>query len=500
MTSLDTSNLSLLSIILALLVSVSLSTGSPIDPASAPELIKQTCTTFQENLFNYFQNYSLRMEDYEISNPKELNSKSIGICQLFLENANDFAHMASIKLSVNLKNSNWTLGISKTKTRDVLIPLTNWIQEEINYQLPQVANLINHSYKLLPKWENSAMHVTLMQTIRSRLTEKAPSKLDLIFQLTTFPSYESNSFTWYIKSKESYLGYVNLWMEETQEEAYLKTMDLTHNHVLKMEIRTVREGEFSSGTLETPVISSSDNDRDGIIDKTLTAFDFKHTFTNLEELIEKTGKYLNKHMPTLEITPIDKKILETDNYFYQRFKLKHEFTSSEMSIGTAMDGDASSYYINIDYENNNFAQPFVNLYFRRTSDTSLEKLFTDNGMDKLFRSVYQDVTDMFINEFELMNQRKTQNNTQDNDSRKPLVEYHESSGFNSTASDGFKNDDIGLNYVKDKAGKVTVILTSSKKSIEYKESFHFDKYKSEFVSRLINNFFLRYEEDLGRLL
>ena len=121
-------------------------------------------------------------------------------------------------------------------------------------------------------------------------------------------------------------------------------------------------------------------------------------------------------------------------------------------------------------------------------------------MDKLFRSVYQDVTDMFINEFELMNQRKTQNNTQDNDSRKPLVEYHESSGFNSTASDGFKNDDIGLNYVKDKAGKVTVILTSSKKSIEYKESFHFDKYKSEFVSRLINNFFLRYEEDLGRLL
>lgn len=500
MTSLTTSNLSLLSIILALLVSVSFSTGAPVDPATAPELIKQTCTTFQNNLFQYFQNYSLRMEDYEISNPKELNSKSIGVCLLFLENAYDFAHMASIKLSLNFKNSNWTLTISKTKTRDVLIPLTNWIQEEVDYQLPQVANLINHSYKLLPKWENAVMHVTLMQTIRSRLTEKAPSKLDLVFQLTTMPTYESNSFTWYIKSKESYLGYINLWIEETQEEAYINTMELTNNHVLKMEIRTVREGEFSSGTVETPVISSTDNDRDSIIDKTLTAFDFKNTFSNLEELIEKTKKYLNKHMPTLEIIPIDKNILEADSYFYRRYKLKHEFSSSEMSIGTALDGDASSYYINIDYENNNFAQPFVQLYFRRTSDISLEGLFTDNGMDKLFRSVYQDVTDMFINEFELLNQRKTQNNSQDKDSRKPLVEYHESSGFNSTASDGFKNDDIGLNYVKDKAGKITVILTSSKKSIEYKESFHFDKYKREFVYRLINNFFLRYEEDMERLL
>ena len=358
-------------------------------------------------------------------------------------------------------------------------------------------NILHHSYRLIPHWESKHMNITLLQTIRSKIVEKASKNLDLVLQLTALPSYEQNYFTWYLKSKESYIAYLNIWMEQTQEEKYLQKMELNQNSVAKISVNMIKDGELSSGTLEIPVISDSESQQIKAMSDLMKALDFKNTFSNLDELVEKTKKYLTTKMPSMEIQAIDKAILENEGYFYQRFKLVHEFSTAEMSIGTALDGQASSYYLYIDYEGNNFAQPFVSLYFRRMEQASLEALFQANGMEKLFRTVYEDVVEMFKNGFDQFKQQ--QKVLGNGDSFEDLIEFNTKGGYNSNDSMGLKNSDIKLNYEKDKNGKITVVLTSVKKSIEYKESFHFDKYKSDFVYRLIENFFLRYGENMNLL-
>ena len=142
---------------------------------------------------------------------------------------------------------------------------------------------------------------------------------------------------------------------------------------------------------------------------------------------------------------------------------------------------------------------------------ALENFLTKHKLNKIFKTVYEDLTFMVLENYERVIEeynahREQLKNTVVADRKHPLPKefkvnygklekFHTSGGMFSYAVDGYKNSDINFSLSTDKHGNVTMNLSSDSRHNHYKDIFNKSKYKHVALERIIRHFFNRLETD-----
>ena len=418
-------------------------------------------------------NYDKLNSDFEVL--KQLRWK------FMFENKQRGEHMISVWLTEDLNDFSYELSFTQIKTNFIKKKLINFDQTELLYQANAIQHLMNLVVTYQDFWDGNQLNFNMISDIKQIITKKSENIGNIKFEDHTKPDLESGkgSFVFYLKSNESYIGKFEIFISYTEEEKFTKPMPISSNYIINIGLTISQENELNSGWLQIPMISYKQESLQDPLNQIMSVLTLNNYFNNTDELGKEIIQFLKKNIQKISIDNIDNDNVNPDNKVVT-IKLSFQYQSLILKINHFFKDDLSGYLINVYYPE--AQEPHYSLEFGRMSKTKLDIFLTENKFHQIFRSAFDDISEMFLTNFET-------NKANLSDLTTPIK--YSSYNLFSSATIGYKNNDIILSYDQEEKNqqKCTLRLISNSKKIKYKHDFFLKKYNHSAIKEMIEAFF-----------
>jgi hypothetical protein len=293
---------------------------------------------------------------------------------------------------------------------------------------------------------------------------------------------------------DSYIGTLSLYYTVSDSNEDIGDLSLTGNYTLHVGFSIVKDNEIQQGELTIPMITKGSEKLFDLIKTAVEAINGKKQFNSFSSLVSYVKEYYTKLYPEIVINMIDNDYKEQNQYPYQYGNLQFENNAMELYIGSNFNNGVSQYTVMVDYPNNNFSNPIVNVSFMRCAKETLTEILNSANANNTFVTIYTDIMGMFNSGFE--NIRQYQNTEEENPLFKQLTSFDNST---STIEKGLSNGDVKCIYNKPKKeGKITITVSSTSKDTSLKKSFLPSDYDRNNVWNMMNLFFENIKENRRR--
>ena len=485
-----TQSLFLLTIILLLKPSTSLTEEQTAARQNLISNFQYLGDTFKDHLSHQFPNYYITTADFNELNPNSMESSTLSNKYIF-ENNNAREHMFNMTVVLGIKANTYSITFDHMKTNSVQVRLGLFDMNEAQYQLASYTAFLRQSIRFDPFWKKSFIHLTTIEDLKNGIKSEAGVAKELQF----IPSFNSiydlpdNTLKYYIKSKESYIGTFSCYLEQEGEQKNLADIHLEENYLLNFAFRIYKDRISMNGGLKVPVLDVNNKNVKAQIKLAVNAIDFKDQINNMDDLVVLLKAYFGRSSNKFQITEISK----SDEYsetFFKYFDVELENSKMTMYLGTAFSDDTTDYVMMMDYPGNNFYEPIINASFKRTGKDALFKLLDYYQVNTFFKTIFEDIMDLFKGEYEQFKYSMSQN--EEISTVEELTHYDDETKLMGDKDKGVKTSDIKCSYLEmdsQDGKKITVRMTSVRKDLDYKETFLLKNYNKNELKSTMDMFF-----------
>lgn len=434
-----------------------------------------------ENISYYFPNYSSAFEPFDDS---DQNAKKYErTVDFHLQPL--FEHMFTLKISKPKDGPKFDLTIKETKNGTMVIKYEENYYQKFQYQLPLYTSFIAESLKWKPRAESLRLKMigTIMEDLKSSIkrAEFIDNSQEVNFQ-------ENPRFNFSIYSGQILLG--NLWisMYETDDEKYTKNLDLPKNFILKVELETMKDNKLVNLTEEIAGLNTNYEQYKRQIKSIVNAIDIEGSINVLKEFPAALKEYYKDRIPSMKwdsADPVQQGTL--------RFLLTHEFSTKYLIISEDVDQYGYKKF-KVLIQSSGFGATDSSVEFGRCSKGGLYSILDHAKMNKIFKTIYDDLMDLFEDKFEVL--RKELKDQQKGELEK-LKNYHVASSYNTWESYGKKNKVIKIDYSRREESKQPVVyltLEASNFAIKFVRKFKMKTFNRMSLEGLMTIFFQMYRQ------
>jgi hypothetical protein len=452
------------------------------------------------NNFTYlFPNYIFYSSEFELENPDwKSQFEFTRIVSFHNQNANE--HMFTLKIIYNKDNKKTEFHIIDTKVSDIQIPMGELNWDMFQYQLPQYQTMITQSLKYNKFWKRKKMHFYTIEHVLESL-KKGLHPVELV-DMTNYGGSDQlpSQFDFQLKSKESVFGHISISIQEEKEDTFVGSLSLEQNFMLKVHLKIESRNEVKTFSFQTPVIDSVEARFKSFLSKIFTEIDSTNQFNNINQLVEYIKNYYKLRIPKMTFSePIQPTSYlqnpdQRDSPSEVVLPIKFEFFSKSLRVLSLMsESGLMEYYLEVSDGFNSFNSPSLSVKFLRCSESLLGSVLDSNKANKLFKTIYEDIMDMFESEYEVIRNRIRNGKTKKDLGQ--LTKYVENNNLFSKSGSGVSNAEFKIHYSKTEKGKrdfVYLTLTAPSVDCSFQRTFFMDKYNRNNIHDLIKLFFESY--------
>ena len=470
------------------------------NPETEQQNFENSANYLSDQFIHVFPAYSSRSESFESENSKVTPTSTLTKTFIF-ENRSGGEYMFSLKVLCNLKTEEFTIEIKDAKVNPISKSLGRIDWNEFNYQMPIYKIALENALMNNAFWGGSNMRIASFADVKSLLQSKI-KQLEIIPINNQMNGYEVYNFTYNLKSKDSYFGSLSMSTKVSEDPSEVADLSLTGNYSISLGFKIAKDNQILNGELSIPAISKNSDGLRNLIKTAADAIDFKNQFNDFDTLVKFVKNYFIKFYHEIEIEMIDNDYESQGQLPYKYANLSFENSKMELYLGMSFgDEGVSQYTLMVDYPNNQFSNPVLNVSFFRSSQEVLFQLLSDFGANNIFATIYGDIMGMFSARFEQIRSARTEQ--EESASFKKLEYYDHTKNMTGDKSKGLTNGDVTCSYRAGKASsyvKVTVEITSIAKDLSFKKTFKMEEYDRNKIWNVMALFFDGLESNMRVLV
>jgi hypothetical protein len=436
------------------------------------------------NFAYLFPNYTYKFQSFDDSDESQ---KSLKI-EVDFYGPNVFEHLFSLDIEMNKESKKFYVTIDNTKVQKVSFEYEQTKYQQFNLQLPMYQAFIKEALRYNPALKGTLKLKTISRILHDLRHNLKPFKIQRV--RNNEDDQETLSYNFTIHENDIYIGWISLSFYETDKEDLVQKMHISQNFVHSITMEVMKDNNLVQLTEEIPAFDLCSTKYNAMISKLTKFVDAKESINSTADIEKTVQEYFKKRIPKMKWEKTKSKNIYT-NTEEESINLLFEFSNKALKLDKKVNEQGYTYY-NLSVQGLAYT-PEAQAEFSRCSKNTLFKILDDAKFNKIFKTIYDDVIDMFEDKFKIIQDKLVKEKGKKK--FKSLQNYTTSSGMMNYASQGKSNEEFKVDFSeREEKGKKVAFLTLEAKSVSFSfaRNFEMKTFPRQSVQELINLFFEAY--------